>query len=73
MGTVGQWSCRFVPKTEQDCQGADNRRFHERNRLWRNSTGKVTDTTGRPQGSYWVWVSNAPTTPPTFTQCQNHM
>ncbi|MGI5420253.1 NucA/NucB deoxyribonuclease domain-containing protein [Actinomadura luteofluorescens] len=68
-----QWSCRFVPKAEQDYQGADIRKFHDDNRLWRNPTGKVTDTTGRPQGAYWVWVSNAPTTPPSFTQCQNHM
>lgn len=69
-----EWTCTFVPKGENDAQGGDLTKFTDENRLWRNPTGKVMDPTGTHKlGAYWVSVSNAPTSPPSVKQCQNHM
>ncbi|GAA4227774.1 hypothetical protein GCM10022254_16280 [Actinomadura meridiana] len=68
-----EWTCKFVPKGENDFQGGDITKFFNQNRLWRNPTGKVIDSTGRKQGAFWVSVTNSSTTPPSFKQCQDHM
>jgi hypothetical protein len=68
------WTCRLVPDTENNYQANDIQRFTDENRVWRNPDGKTIDTTGAgKQGSYWVVVKNAPSTPPTFDQCQDHL
>jgi Deoxyribonuclease NucA/NucB len=69
-----EWTCRFVPSSENDIQGGDINTFFDKNRLQRNATGKAADPShSRPLGAFWVWVSNAPSSPPSFKQCQNHM
>ncbi|WP_157431473.1 NucA/NucB deoxyribonuclease domain-containing protein [Actinomadura hibisca] len=69
-----EWTCRFVPIPEQDYQAIDIQDFTDNNRVWRNPDGKTVETTGAGlQGSFWVAVKNAPSTPPSFNQCQKHM
>lgn len=68
------WTCRLVPAAENSYQSNDIQKFTDDNRLWRNPDGKTAHTTGsRKQGSFWVAVTNAPSTPPTFNQCQKHL
>ena len=69
-----QWSCRMVPSSENDTQGGDLTKFFDGNRLQRNPTGYDIDPSQqRLLGAFWVSVANAPSTPPSFAQCQNHL
>lgn len=73
------WTCRFVPKAEQDYQSKDIQNFTDDNRLWRNPDRKTPEPSGPNggpgglMGSFWVTVTNAPSTPPSFSQCQKHL
>ncbi|MEV5749447.1 NucA/NucB deoxyribonuclease domain-containing protein [Actinoallomurus sp. NPDC052308] len=64
-----RFSCAFVPGPENTNQGSDlNSHFYIPNRI----LPALHETTYIPGDAFWVWVTDAPASPPAVKQCKTY-